>query len=487
MSVSLLSGIIPEFMISGVPASGAQLFTYAAGTTTKLATYTDSTGLVAQTNPIVLNARGEPQNTMGSSVGLWLTNSTAYKFVLAPATDSDPPTSSIWTIDNITAGQLTGNAYTASGTNAILLTPASGTPTPTAYTNQNLYVFTAPATTTGPVTLEVGSLGYLPAYISGTQAGSGQIQAGETVIAVYNSLLNSGAGGFALYVSVAQSTVLSGTDTGAVNTYAIAPSPVISAYTAGLIVSFAPANTNTGASTLNVNSLGAKSLTTVSGAALVAGQLVAGSEVIAIYDGTKFQVINPVQLTVSNLYAADTGGANAYVVTPTLPLAALTAGSIIAFKASAASTAASTINVSGLGAVSLIRTDGSAIQTGDIIASGIYEALYDGSKWQLLNPTPSVVDVRAKGSCTVTGGVLTQTFATNMTITRTGTGVITVALSPNLPNGNYAVSVEGIASAGGVTTLHGVVNKTGSGFQISFVNNVGVATDPYGCDISVSF
>ena len=487
MSVSLLASIIPEFLVNGVPATGAQLFTYAAGTTTKLATYTDSTGLVAQTNPIVLNARGEPQNTIGNSVGLWLTNSTAYKFVLAPATDSDPPTSPIWTIDNITAGQLTGNAYTASGTNAILLSPTSGTPTPTAYTNQNIYVFTAPATTTGPVTLEVGSLGYLPAYISGTQAGSGQIQAGETVIAVYNSLLNSGAGGFALYVSVAQSTVLSGTDTGAVNAYAIAPSPVISAYTAGLIVSFAPANTNTGASTLNVNSLGVKSLTTAAGAALVAGQLVAGSEVIAIYDGTKFQVVNPVQLAASNLYATDTGAANAYVVTPTLPLPALTAGSIIAFKAANASTGASTINVSGLGVVSLVRTDGSAIQTGDIIAAGIYEAIYDGSKWQLLNPTPSVVDVRAKGSCTVSGGVLTQTFATNMTISRTGTGVVNVALSPNLPSSNYAVSVEGIASGGGVTTLHGVTNKTGAGFQIAFVNTSGVATDPYGCDISVSF
>ena len=487
MSVSLLAGIIPEFFINGIPASGAQLFTYAAGTTTKLATYTDSTGGVPQTNPIILNARGEAENSVGQSAGLWLTDGSAYKFVLAPSTDTDPPQSPIWTIDNIQAGQLNGTSYTAAGTNSITLTPTSGTPTPVAYANYQTYVFAAPATSTGPVTLQAGTLGFLNAYINGVQATAGQILAGEVIIAVYNSALNRGAGGFALYTSVAQSTVLIGTDTGAVNAYAIAPYPVISAYTAGLIVSFAPANTNTGASTLSVNSLGAKSLTSATGAALVAGQLVTGSEVIAIYDGTKFQVINPVQIAASNLYASDIGTANAYVVTPTLPLAALTAGSLIAFKAANASTGASTINVSGLGAVSLIRTDGSAIQTGDIIAAGIYEALYDGSKWQLLNPTPSVVDVRAKGSCTVSGGVLTQTFATNMAISRSSTGVINVTLSPNLPSGNYAVSVEGISSGGNVQTLHGVLNKTGSGFQIQFVNTSLVATDPYGCDISVSF
>ena len=112
MSVSLLPSIIPEFLIQGVPASGGLLYTYAAGTTTKLATYTDSTGSTPQTNPIVLNARGKPQNTLGNSVGLWLTNSTAYKFVLSPSTDTDPPTNAIWTIDNITAGQLTGTSYT---------------------------------------------------------------------------------------------------------------------------------------------------------------------------------------------------------------------------------------------------------------------------------------------------------------------------------------------------------------------------------------
>ncbi|TAK81883.1 MAG: hypothetical protein EPO09_21775 [Aquabacterium sp.] len=82
---------------------GGLLFTYAAGTTTKLATYTDSTGNTQQTNPIVLNSRGEPENNLGTSVGIWLT-SASYKFVLAPAGDTDPPTNPIWTLDGITVG-----------------------------------------------------------------------------------------------------------------------------------------------------------------------------------------------------------------------------------------------------------------------------------------------------------------------------------------------------------------------------------------------
>ena len=79
---------------------GGKLFTYAAGTTTKLATYTDSGGLTQQTNPIILNARGEPENNLGNSIGIWLGPS-AYKFVLSPSTDTDPPTNPIWTLDNI--------------------------------------------------------------------------------------------------------------------------------------------------------------------------------------------------------------------------------------------------------------------------------------------------------------------------------------------------------------------------------------------------
>lgn len=79
---------------NGRPLVGGLLFTYVAGTSTKIATYTDSGGLSSNTNPIVLDFRGECR--------IWIDPSLTYKFVLSPADDTDPPTKPIWTVDNIT-------------------------------------------------------------------------------------------------------------------------------------------------------------------------------------------------------------------------------------------------------------------------------------------------------------------------------------------------------------------------------------------------
>lgn len=81
-------------LADGLPAVGNQLFFYVAGSSTKLDTYTDSTGTVANTNPLILNSLGFP------TTEIWL-QGLAYKVVYAPATDTDPPTSPIWTIDNL--------------------------------------------------------------------------------------------------------------------------------------------------------------------------------------------------------------------------------------------------------------------------------------------------------------------------------------------------------------------------------------------------
>lgn len=92
---------ISDFQINGIPAVGGKLFVYQAGTTTKTNTYTDSTGLTPNTNPIIFNSRGEPENGSGASVGIWIPPGTTYKLVFAPSTDSDPPSSPIWTVDNL--------------------------------------------------------------------------------------------------------------------------------------------------------------------------------------------------------------------------------------------------------------------------------------------------------------------------------------------------------------------------------------------------
>ena len=67
-------------------------------------------------------------------------------------------------------------------------------------------------------------------------------------------------------------------------------SPQLVSYAAGLTLFVKVANTNTGASTINVNALGAKSITTPTIGALSAGDLIAGAVVQLTYDGTQFQL-----------------------------------------------------------------------------------------------------------------------------------------------------------------------------------------------------
>lgn len=80
------------------------------------------------------------------------------------------------------------------------------------------------------------------------------------------------------------------TDTGSVNAYAIAPNPAITAYVQGQQFTFSVTVTNTGASTLNVNGLGAKNILKNISHTLTGGELVSGAIITVSYDGTEFQI-----------------------------------------------------------------------------------------------------------------------------------------------------------------------------------------------------
>ena len=79
-------------------------------------------------------------------------------------------------------------------------------------------------------------------------------------------------------------------DSGTANSYAIAfSSPTTVSYAAGLTLQFLAGNSNTGASTLNVNGLGAQTIVGPTGSALTAGAIVAGTVISVVYNGTAFQ------------------------------------------------------------------------------------------------------------------------------------------------------------------------------------------------------
>lgn len=78
---------------NGNPVSGGKLFIYTAGTTTKATTYSDVGLTTPNANPLILDAGGRGT--------LFMPPGASYKFVLSPATDTDPPTNAIKTQDNI--------------------------------------------------------------------------------------------------------------------------------------------------------------------------------------------------------------------------------------------------------------------------------------------------------------------------------------------------------------------------------------------------
>ena len=83
VTLSLFAGAGAQFLDNnGNILSGGLIYTYSAGTTTPLATYTSNLGTTAQPNPIILDSAGR---IPGGE--LWLTTGYGYKFVTKDAND----------------------------------------------------------------------------------------------------------------------------------------------------------------------------------------------------------------------------------------------------------------------------------------------------------------------------------------------------------------------------------------------------------------
>jgi hypothetical protein len=136
---------------NGHVCSGCMLFTDVAGTSTPLATYTDSSGLTPNANPVVADSAGRMNVFLGTS---------AYKFILTL-----PNGVTLWTEDNITSNNLSllssNNVWT--GTNEFTNT----------VTFDVQAVFNAGFTSSGPNILNGG--GTINGTYTGTPTFSGLV------------------------------------------------------------------------------------------------------------------------------------------------------------------------------------------------------------------------------------------------------------------------------------------------------------------------
>lgn len=132
-------------------------------------------------------------------------------------------------------------------------------------------------------------------------------------------------------LSTVRSTLLNDykVDTGAANAYVITPAPAITAYTTGQIFSFKAVNANTTTSTINVNTLGVKTIKKTDASVLVANDILAGQIVVIEYDGTDFIMVSPpgnaINKTGAGVYPAVDGS----LITKARIFEALTAGATI--------------------------------------------------------------------------------------------------------------------------------------------------------------
>ena len=133
------------FGSDGAPLVGGKIYTYAAGTSTPIATYTDSGAGTANTNPIILDSYGQ--------ANIWLLDTVSYKFVVKDATDV-----LLYTVDNITV---------PADLNSFASPPPIGSTTPNtgAFTTLSATSLTLTGTTASK--LNVGSTAQRPTPVTG--------------------------------------------------------------------------------------------------------------------------------------------------------------------------------------------------------------------------------------------------------------------------------------------------------------------------------
>lgn len=87
--------------------------------------------------------------------------------------------------------------------------------------------------------------------------------------------------------------------------------------------------------------------------------------------------------TGTDVYAVDSGAADAYVITTGASISSYSAGQTFRFKAAITNTGASTINVDAQGVKSITKNGATALAAGDITADQVYTITYDGTQFQL--------------------------------------------------------------------------------------------------------
>jgi hypothetical protein len=260
----------------------------------------------------------------------------------------------------------------------------------------NIATAASTATTSAVLTFAAG----LPAWMAVglkvyDQSTPTAITGGQTV-----SSFNAAAGTVTLSGNV-NATVASG-DTIAFSNdlFSATLFPIPASLVPGMSVRLKLNSGNVGASTLNINGLGAVAVHRAGGASLSSGDLVANMIAEFVYDGSYWQIQNYLgttsgattnNYTTSNLpYALDTStSSNTITVSPTPALpSSISAGQVLIVKLANPITGATTIGITGVSGspFPVVSFTGQPLSYGSGRSGEMLWLLYDGANFQIINP-----------------------------------------------------------------------------------------------------
>lgn len=229
--------------------------------------------------------------------------------------------------------------------------------------------------------------------------------------------------------------------------------PALQTYSANMVVQFIPGTTNSTTQTININSLGARSILTFDGAALGASDLTAARQYAIWYDGTAFRLPKTVS-----------GGGGTKQLWFTFGMNDTNGAKVSATSTNTATAITSSANEVGTVGVSLPVTGTPearihfTIPTTLSTISVTPDALLQGSNTGL-----GTFQVQVAAACVPAGGNrLTPTYST---FTSTTTSISANGLSPASPP-THVITPGGTCSARATVLVRFRRDKTGSGAGI---------------------
>lgn len=164
-----------------------------------------------------------------------------------------------------------------------------------AYANGQIFAFTAHATSTGSVTLNVNMLGAGNVLDSrGNQLGAGDIQQNGRYLVVRTGSafrVIGHLGGTSIGASVVDTFNAFYTAGGTADALTITTGFSLSALTTGMVFGIIPSAANTGAVTVDIDGIGAVALEDFNSQALVSGDLSNGEGIICYYTGSELRIV----------------------------------------------------------------------------------------------------------------------------------------------------------------------------------------------------